>query len=216
MSILKVKVCGVVNTEIAMACVKYGVDAIGLNFCPTSDRYLSIDIARYISQMVPAMTTIVGVFCNPMAEEVDRVLRSVPLDHLQFHGTETEEFCSQFNRTYIKAIPVNISTDWRELENNYKTARAFLFDSEGGGTGTSFEWRSIPKSFSRPWLLAGGLSANNVDQALSTVSSGKNFIGIDVSSGVEVKRGVKDKVKILEFMAAFKDYQRRSFKISGF
>lgn len=216
MPILKVKICGITNTEIAMSCVKYGVDSVGLNFCPTSDRYISIDIARYIAQMIPSFTTIVGVFANPMAEEVTRVLENVPLDHLQFHGNETEEFCAQFNRPYIKAIPVNVGIDWRELENDYKTARAFLFDSEIGGSGTSFEWRSIPKSFARPWILAGGLSANNLDQALSIVSSAKGFIGVDVSTGVELKRGVKDKVKILEFMAAFKDYQRRAFKIGGF
>ena len=180
--------------------LEIGADAIGLNFYPPSPRFLSLEWARQLASEVPPFVTTVALFVNPPAAEVYTVLERVRPAMLQFHGEESSEFCAQFRLPYIKAVKVRAGVDLLQCERLYAAAKGLLLDAyvdgSQGGTGTSFDWALIPARFSRPPILAGGLSPENVGDAIRRVRPW----AVDVSSGVESGAGIKDPAKIAEFM----------------
>ncbi len=180
--------------------IHYGADAIGLVFYAPSARAVSIQMAKEIVQDLPAFITVVALFVNATVAEIQSVLSQVPIDLIQFHGEETAEFCQQFNRPFIKAVRVKNDTNLVQYAHLFSSAKAILLDAyaEGahGGTGQTFDWNLIPKNLPLPIILAGGLNAHNVQQAIQLVTP----YAVDVSGGVELAKGVKSTEKIAEFM----------------
>ncbi len=199
----RVKICGITRKEDAQLAVDSGVDAIGLVFYSKSPRFVSNSQAAEISQNIPAFVSTVALFRDADAAFVRSVLQQVDIDLIQFHGSEEVSFCEQFDRPYIKALGMkSAECDLNYLNANvqkYQSARALLLDGhapgEAGGTGEIFDWSSIG-SIKKPIVLAGGLNAGNVKQAIEMVHP----YAVDVSSGVESAPGIKDKGKILAFM----------------
>lgn len=196
----RVKICGITRVEDAQVAARCGADAIGMVFYSKSPRAVSIEHAAQIALSLPAFVTCVGLFVDPNSHEVEQVLQRVPLDCLQFHGEEPVKFCEQFNRPYIKAIRVQTGTEINTLAAQYKSARAVLLDTFvkdiPGGTGQIFDWATIPADCPRPVILAGGLSVENVAQAIRQVHP----YAVDVSGGVEQGKGIKDQDKIRKFI----------------
>ena len=196
----RVKICGITNLIDAQTAVHAGADAIGLVFYSHSPRYVTPVLAAQISRSVPAFVTVVGLFVNASESEVREVLAQVPLQCLQFHGDEPAEFCRQFNLPYMRAVRVHAQSNLLQYVRQFDDAQALLLDAyvEGvpGGTGQSFDWDLIPHDLPIPIVLAGGLSAENVRQAIQTVKP----YAVDVSGGVEQAKGIKSKQKIVAFM----------------
>jgi len=199
----RVKICGITRCEDAQLAVDAGVDAIGLVFYEKSPRFVSNEIAAEISQLIPAFVSRVALFKDADKAMIDSVLQAVEIDLIQFHGSETADFCQQFTLPYIKAIGMKGSEHEADLlrssAENYRAAKALLLDGhapgEAGGTGESFDWASIA-SIDKPVILAGGLTPENVAQAITLVQP----FAVDVSSGVERAPGIKDKDKVAAFM----------------
>lgn len=200
----RIKICGITRIEDGLVCAALGADAIGLVFYPASPRYVEPATARAIGRSLPPFVTRVGLFVNPRADEVSRVLDAVELDVLQFHGDESPEFCGQFRRPYLKAARVRPGLDLLEYARRFATgdglqAQAMLCDAdvEGyGGGGKVFDWGLLPDSLPLPLILSGGLSPDNVASAIRRVRP----LAVDVSSGVEHGKGIKDKTKIERFI----------------
>ncbi len=201
----RIKICGITRSEDAFAAAEAGADAIGLVFYPPSPRNVDVARARDIVRALPAFVTTVGLFVDPSDELVRRTLDIVPLDLLQFHGAESPELCERFGRPYLKAIRVRPEVDLLECARRYEGARALLLDAyvDGthGGTGTRFDWGLVPSRLSRPVVLSGGLDPGNVAEAVRRVRPW----AVDVSSGVERAKGIKDPVRIREFIAGVRD-----------
>lgn len=200
-SLVRTKICGITNLDDAIYCAENGVSALGFIFYAESKRAVTTEKAQQIiAQLSPFITT-VGLFVNPTYDEVEEVLKKVPLQMLQFHGDENAEFCASFGRPYMKAIRVKNIDDFILGEKDFASASALLYDAystnEYGGTGQSFNWKIIPNNLNKPWVLAGGLNPQNVRQAVS-ICQAKN---IDVSSGVECAPGLKDHDKIKSLLA---------------
>ncbi|MES2013381.1 MAG: phosphoribosylanthranilate isomerase [Pseudomonadota bacterium] len=197
---VRAKICGITRVEDALLAVKNGADAIGLVFYEPSPRNVSIQQAIDIANQVPAFVSVVGLFVNAEAEFVHEVLTQVKLDLLQFHGDETPEYCAQFKRPFIKAIRVKTDTNLVQCAKDFLAAKALLLDTytEGvaGGTGHVFDWDLIPAQLDKPVILAGGLNAGNVAQAIEKIKP----YAVDVSGGVEAAKGIKDAAKIAAFM----------------
>lgn len=197
----RVKICGITRAEDAQFAARCGADAIGLVFYEASPRAINLEQAALIARSLPAFVTCVGLFVNPLPEEVNAVLRQVPIDCLQFHGDETGAFCEQFERPYIKAIRVAADTDINQVAGQFGLARAVLLDTFvkdiPGGTGQRFDWSRIPADCPKPVILAGGLSAQNVAEAIRQVRP----YAVDVSGGVEQHKGIKDQGKIRQFIS---------------
>jgi len=179
-----------------------GADAIGLVFYPPSSRHVAdLTIARDIAQSVGPFVTVVGLLVDPDAGFVERLLQTVPLHILQFHGEESPEFCGQFFRPFIKALRMKQGIDVPAEMARYKNASGFLLDAykKGvpGGTGESFDWQRVPITPQKPLVLAGGLSPENVATAVKIVEP----FAVDVSGGVESSPGIKDKDKVKAFIA---------------
>jgi len=195
----RVKICGITRAVDAQAVVDAGSDAIGLVFYGPSPRAVTLEMAQKIVESVPAFVTVVALFVNPSVKEVRQVLEGVRIDLLQFHGDEESDFCSQFQRPYIKAIRVRQATDVVASSLRFPDALAFLLDSYKpgvpGGTGETFDWSLIPDS-PKPLILAGGLKPENVASAIEQVQP----YAVDISGGVEAAKGIKDHSKINEFM----------------
>lgn len=195
----RVKICGITRVEDAQIAVAAGADAIGLVFYPKSPRAVSIEQAQQIVACVPAFVTCVGLFVDASTSEVQNVLDRVPLDLLQFHGDESPEYCAAFQRPWIKALRVRPGLDLEAAAQRYSASRGLLLDAYKagvpGGTGEVFDWQLIPEQLPLPVVLAGGLDAQNVAQAVRAV---KPF-AVDVSGGVELGKGIKDPDKILAF-----------------
>ena len=202
MSVVRSKICGITRIEDALAAVAAGADAIGFVFYAKSPRAVSAGQARAIIAALPPFVTTVGLFVNASACELNETLDAVPLDLLQFHGDETAEHCEGFHRPYIKALRVKAGDDIAAACAAYKSASGILLDAyvDGvpGGTGQAFDWSLIPQDLSKPIILAGGLSAGNVRQAIDRVQP----YAVDVSGGVEKSKGIKDHDKIRAFMQA--------------
>lgn len=202
MTRIRVKVCGLCTLADAEHAIIAGADAIGMVFYSKSPRYISISDAQEIVSHIPPFASTVGLFVNSSSDTVRNVLSEVPLDLLQFHGDEDESFCKSFNRPYIKAVRVKTDTDLLQICHQYSSARGILLDSykkgTPGGTGETFDWSMIPSKLPLPVILAGGLDANNVAEAVSAVHPW----AVDVSSGVEHSAGKKDRQKVEQFIRA--------------
>jgi phosphoribosylanthranilate isomerase len=195
----RVKICGITRPGDALAAAQAGADAIGLVFYPPSPRYLNAERALEIRDALPPFVQTVALFVNPDAAQVAQVLGRVRPSMLQFHGDETPEFCAQFGMPFVKAVRVKPGVDALEYLRPFSRAAAWLFDShvpEYGGVGESFDWALVPAT-ERPVILSGGLSQANVAEAIRRVRPW----GVDVSSGVESAKGIKDAAKIAAFIA---------------
>ncbi|MCW8931105.1 MAG: phosphoribosylanthranilate isomerase [Gammaproteobacteria bacterium] len=200
MIMIQIKICGITTPEDAKMAYDSGANAIGLVFYPPSPRHVSIEQARDITNCLPPFTTSVALFVNATREEIEQVLDIVPIDLIQFHGDETEAFCSSFKRPYIKAIRMKEGLDLHVLQHEYSSARGLLLDTykKGvpGGTGETFNWDKVPHDLEVPVILAGGLVAENVRRAINIARP----YAVDVSGGVEASKGRKDKQKIIQFV----------------
>lgn len=197
----RVKVCGITRVEDALAAVEAGADAIGLVFYEPSPRYVRINQAKEIAESVPAFVTVVALFVNAESEYVQEVLNNVRIDLIQFHGDEENDFCSQFQRPFIKAQRVRQATDVVASSLRFPDALAILLDSYKpgvpGGTGETFDWSMIPANQTKPLILAGGLAPDNIAHAIEQVQP----FAVDVSGGVEQSKGIKDPAKIDAFLS---------------
>ncbi|GAB5606098.1 phosphoribosylanthranilate isomerase [Sideroxyarcus sp. TK5] len=203
----RIKICGITREQDLLAAVAAGADALGFVFYDKSPRNISEQRAAELMRAVPPFVTSVGLFVDPTAEMVREVLAQVPLDVLQFHGDESPQFCAQFGRPYLKAIRVRPGVDLVECAARYAAARGLLLDAyvQGvqGGTGKSFDWGLIPRDLSLPVILSGGLHAGNVAEAVRTVRP----YAVDVSSGVEAEKGIKDAAKVAAFIKEVKSVE---------
>jgi phosphoribosylanthranilate isomerase len=197
---VRVKICGITRVEDALNAVEEGADAIGLVFYDQSSRNVSINQAIEITHHIPAFVSVVGLFVNAEASFVNEVISKAKIDLLQFHGDESPEECASYSLPFIKAIRVKSDTNLVQYAKEYSVAKALLLDAytEGvvGGTGHVFDWSLIPKQLAKPIILAGGLKADNVAQAIQQVMP----YAVDVSGGVEASKGIKDAEKIAAFM----------------
>ncbi|MGR8941729.1 MAG: phosphoribosylanthranilate isomerase [Gammaproteobacteria bacterium] len=196
----RVKICGFTRAEDAVLAARLGVDAVGLVFYPPSPRHIDIDQALRITAALPAFTTVVALFVDEKEARIREVLQHVPIDCLQFHGDEPAEACRLYNKRYIKAVRVRPDTDIAALARQYHDAAGLLLDAwhpdAKGGTGSQFDWNMIPAQCALPIILAGGLNAENAYEAVRTVKP----YALDVSSGVEAAKGVKDAAKMTAFL----------------
>lgn len=196
------KICGITRVEDALAAVAAGADAIGLVFYAKSPRAVSPEQAAAIVQALPPFVTSVGLFVNMPRDQLQALLRQVPLDLLQFHGDESPADCEGYGRPYIKALRVRPDEDLAATIANYSGARGILLDTfvEGvpGGTGATFDWSLVPSDIAKPIILAGGLEASNVAAAIRQVRP----YAVDVSGGVEASKSIKDANKIRVFVQA--------------
>lgn len=204
MSNVRSKICGITRIEDALAAAEAGADAIGFVFYAKSPRAVDVRQARAIIAELPPFVTTVGLFVNASRCELNEILEVVPLDLLQFHGDETPQDCEGYHRPWIKALRVRPGDDLEAACKLYAGARGILLDTYvagvPGGTGEAFDWSLVPERLSKPIILAGGLSADNVGQAIVQVRP----YAVDVSGGVEQAKGIKDAAKIEAFMRAVK------------
>ena len=195
----RVKVCGITSVADALMVSHAGADALGLVFYAKSPRNLSLEQAQVISQAIPPFITRVGLFLNAERDFIATVLEQVTLDVIQFHGNESAEFCRSFGRPYIKALGM-LGQNFYDLAREYSDAQGLLVDSHApgaaGGTGQTFDWTQLPHDYPQALILAGGLRADNVYQAIKTT----RVYAVDVSSGVELSAGIKDPVKVTAFL----------------
>lgn len=187
-----------------------GADAIGLVFYEPSPRHVELDQARAIVAELPPFVTVVGLFVNAEPEQVRQTLDAVRVDLLQFHGDETSAYCGQFGKPWIKALRVQPNMELESEMNDHEGASGFLVDAwhpaAMGGTGHRFDWNLLPTGISHKLILAGGLTPDNVAEALSSV----NPYALDVSSGVEAGKGIKDAAKMAAFLNEVYDFDYRS------
>lgn len=200
MSVVRSKICGITRVDDALTAAKAGADAIGLVFYAKSPRAVDVRQAREIVAALPPFVTTVGLFVNASRCEINEILDAVPLDMLQFHGDETPAQCEGFHRPWFKAIRVGNGEDIEAEVARYANASGILLDTfvagVPGGTGERFDWSLIPAALAKPLILAGGLTAENVQQAIAQVRP----YAVDVSGGVEASKGVKDASKVMAFV----------------
>ncbi|MDH2918761.1 MAG: phosphoribosylanthranilate isomerase [Sideroxydans sp.] len=200
----RVKICGITRVQDALAVAHSGADAIGLVFYKPSPRCVSIAQAVQLARALPPFVTTVGLFVDADAAFVREVLAAVPLDVLQFHGDESPDYCVQFNKPYLKAIRVKEGVDLLQCAADFSSAQGLLLDAFvagiPGGTGAVFDWSLIPQNLPLPVILSGGLDADNVAAAIRQTHP----YAVDVSSGVEVSKGIKDARKIAAFIQEVK------------
>lgn len=201
----RIKFCGITRPEDAQAAARLGVDAIGFVFHRQSPRYVAPERVAAIVRDLPAFVTTVGLFVDPDEADVRSVLDAAPLDLIQFHGAEPPEFCASFGRPWIKALAVAPGVDLLQSAANYAGSRGLLLDAfvpgMHGGTGTKADWSAIPQALPLPVILAGGLTPANVGEAIRAVRPW----AVDVSSGVERDKGVKDHDKMVAFIRGVRD-----------
>jgi phosphoribosylanthranilate isomerase len=196
----RIKICGITRLEDLQAAVDLGVDALGFVFYPPSPRFLDIPRAAALVQSVPSFVTTLGLFVNATPAAVKQVLTAVPLQMLQFHGDEDAAYCRQFNRPYLKAARVRPGIDLLEYAALFPDAHGLLLDAyvdEYGGVGRTFDWKLIPPGLPLSLVLSGGLDADNVVAAIRSVKPW----AVDVSSGVESSKGIKDAAKMATFIS---------------
>ncbi len=196
----QIKICGFTNAEDAQFACSSGVDAIGLVFYPPSSRNIEVHKAADVVASLPPFVTITGLFLNAERSLIEKVLERVPLGLLQFHGTESPEFCQSFNRPYIKSVAMKSERDVVAYTRQFESARGFLLDSNSagsaGGSGESFDWSVIPSELPAPLILAGGLDCYNVAEAVTQTRP----VAVDVSSSVESAKGIKDQALMQQFI----------------
>lgn len=196
----RVKICGITRPDDALAAARAGADAVGLVFYAKSPRAVTINEAQGVARALPPFVTTVGLFVDAAPDDIREVLQSVSLDLLQFHGNEAPDQCRVYGRPYLKAVRMCETTDLAAVARSYHDAAGLLVDTyvEGvpGGTGRAFDWSRLPSSLSRPLILAGGLTPDNVAEAVGRVRPW----AVDVSGGVESAPGVKDAARIEAFI----------------
>lgn len=198
----RIKICGITRPADAQAAVRLGVDAIGLVFHPASPRCVNLEQAREIAACVPAYVAVVGLFVDPASADVERALKAVPLSLLQFHGDEPGDACCHYGVPYTKAIRMGPGVNVVTIVDQYPEAKGFILDTyipgTPGGTGQAFDWSRVPQGLAVPVVLAGGLTSDNVADAIRQVRP----YAVDVSGGVEISKGVKDPQRLASFVAA--------------
>lgn len=200
-----VKICGITRIEDGLAAAHGGAHAIGLVFYTPSPRCVTPAQAAAIIRALPPFVTTVGLFVDASEQEVRAVLARAPVDLLQFHGAEPPDYCRQFGLPYMKAVRVRQGVDLLQYASDYRDAKALLLDAyvDGthGGTGRVFDWNLIPRQLPLPIVLSGGLDPGNVADAVRRVRPW----AVDVSSGVEAAKGVKDAAKIAAFITGVRN-----------
>ena len=195
----RIKMCGMTRTEDIAHAVNLGVDAIGFIFYPESSRYITIEKAGFLLKDLPPFVSPVAVVVDPEIGLVKQILAKLPIHLLQFHGNESPEFCQQFDTPYIKAIHTHTASQIRQEMCRYSKASALLLDTPSdtcrGGTGLTFDWNMIPGDLPKPYILAGGLNHDNVSEAVKV-----HPYAVDVCSGIEMYPGVKDHLKMSQFI----------------
>ena len=201
---MKIKICGLTDPENSKQIASLDIHAIGLVFFNESPRAVSIEQANEIIQEIPPFINKVGLFVNANSNFVDQVLNSVNIDTIQFHGDESSSDCSQFQMPFIKAIRMREGTNLLSQAEEFSSASGLLLDSfeedSYGGTGKSFDWNLIKNNLDLPIILAGGLNKDNVMSAIEKTQP----YAIDISSGVEVDKGIKDIGKTKEIIEIVK------------
>ena len=196
----RVKICGITREQDALGAVQLGADAIGLVFYPPSPRAVTIEQAANIVSRLPPFITVVALFVDASRDAIAAVLDQVRIDLIQFHGNETPEDCSGHGRPWIKAVRMQENADLHAIKERYADASALLLDAyqagKPGGTGTVFDWSRIPADIAPSIVLAGGLSAENIESAIQQVKP----YAVDVSGGVEQSKGIKDADRIAAFI----------------
>jgi phosphoribosylanthranilate isomerase len=200
-----VKICGITRVEDALVAARCGAHAIGLVFYRPSPRYVTPDNAAEIVRALPPFVTAVGLFVDAPVEEVRGVVARTRIQMIQFHGAETPRFCAAFELPYLKAVRVRPEVDLLQYARDFRGAKALLLDAyqEGlhGGTGAVFDWDLIPPALPLPVVLSGGLQPENVAEAIRRVRP----CAVDVSSGVEASKGIKDAAKVAAFVNGVRD-----------
>jgi phosphoribosylanthranilate isomerase len=203
----RIKICGITNHEDAASAVASGADALGFNFFKGSTRYISPGKAAEICAQVPAFVATVGLFVNEPLADVNRIIRSLRLGLVQFHGDETPEYCNSMGHPYMKALRATSRDQIKVEAQSFEMAQAILVDTatdgQFGGTGKIFDWSMLP-DLGKPLVLAGGLDAFNVGAAIAATHP----YAVDVSGGVERSRGVKDVAKMKKFVEAVQSADR--------
>ncbi len=202
---LRVKICGITRLEDLHVACEAGADAVGFVFYEKSPRHVSVETAAALVRALPPFVQSVGLFVDAEPATIETVLKSVPLDLLQFHGDETPAACARHGRPWIKAVRVNPQTDLLKCAADFEAARGLLLDAFvpglPGGTGERFDWTLIPQALPIPVILSGGLTVDNVAEAVRRVRPW----AVDVSSGVEASKGIKDALKVARFIANAKE-----------
>jgi phosphoribosylanthranilate isomerase len=200
-----VKICGITRVQDALTAAHCGAHAIGLVFYRPSPRYVTPETAAGIVRALPPFVTAVGLFVDAAAEEVREIAARTRIQMIQFHGSETPEFCARFELPYLKAVRVRPEVDLLQYARDFRSAKALLLDAfkEGlhGGTGAVFDWDLIPPALPLPVVLSGGLHPENVAEAIRRVRPW----AVDVSSGVEASKGIKDASRVEAFVNGVRD-----------
>ncbi len=205
----RIKVCGFTREADLDGALALGVDAVGFVLYPPSPRAVTVARAAELARRVPPFVARVGLFVNEDTGAVERAAREAALDLLQFHGDESAEYCERFGLPYIKAVRVRPETDLLECADRFRGARALLLDawSEAwGGSGKRFDWSLIPPSLPMPLILSGGLDPDNVAEAVRNIRPA----AVDVSSGVESAKGIKDVARVAAFISGVEHGEARS------
>lgn len=197
---VRAKICGITSLEDANQAISAGADALGFVFYPASPRYIPPLLAKDICRQLPPFVSKVGLFVDAGRSLIEKTCQEVELDLLQFHGNELEADCLGFNTPYIKAIRIQVATDFESAERMYPSAKAILVDTYKpgvpGGTGERFDWSLLPKKRQKPLILAGGLNEKNIYQAIQSVRP----YAVDVSGGVEQAKGKKNHHTVTQFL----------------
>lgn len=192
--------CGMTHRSDVLHAIQLGVHALGFIFHPASKRAITVEQAEALMASLPPFVSLVAVVVNPNPDEVGHMLDTLPIDYLQFHGDESAEFCEQFKRPYIKALPAISLQDIMDKIALYPNASALLLDTPAGqtygGSGQTFDWSYVPKSADPPLILAGGITPDNIAKALDSAQP----YAIDICSGIEISPGIKDHHKMAALM----------------
>lgn len=211
----RIKICGITRPADARAATDSGADAIGLVFYDKSPRAVTVENAAAIACVVPPFVNVVALFVDESANTIQHALDTLPIDLIQFHGDESPEFCRQFGRPWVKALRVRSGLDLAAECLRYRGARGVLLDSwqDGvpGGTGKTFDWQLAASKLPLPVVLAGGLHAGNVGDAIRALQPA----AVDVSGGVEISPGIKDARRIEQFIAAVKTADRQRDELAN-
>lgn len=197
----RIKICGLTREADVAAAVRAGADAVGFNCYSKSPRHVPPQRLRALARAASAFTTPVLLFVNASTDLIESALESVPEALLQFHGDEHEGACARYGRPYMRALRMDQTVDLLDSAREFHSAAALLLDAPTeayGGSGKVFDWKLVPQWGGTPLVLAGGLSANNVSDAVRRVRP----YAVDVSSGVEDAPGIKSKIRMEQFIAA--------------
>lgn len=196
----RVKICGITREQDALIAARYGADAIGFVFYEASPRFVDIKTAASIASKIPPFVSRVGLFVDSASDKIEAVLANMQLDCLQFHGDESPAECESYGLSYIKAVAMREDVDLAGIAAAYRSATGLLLDAHvpgiPGGSGRVFDWSRIRRDLDKPLILAGGLTPDNVCEAIDQVKP----YAVDVSSGVEKSKGIKDAVRVAAFM----------------